>query len=174
MIRTTGEGMRVGEAIALTQSDIDWAAGVLTVRHSKFGKSREVPLHQATMDALDSYVRMRTRYVTKPSPTFFTSSKSTPVIYGDFATKFRELVTRTGVGAGSPARPRVHGLRHSFAVNTLIRWYQAGEDVAALLPRLSTYLGHVEPGYTYRYLSASPELLALAAARLENPLRRPA
>jgi integrase len=167
-------GMRVGEAIALTQSDIDWADGVLTVRHSKFGKSREVPLHQTTVDALAHYAQVRSRCLTQPPPTFFTSSKSTPVIYGDFATKFRELVARTGVGTGSPACPRVHGLRHSFAVNTLIRWYQAGDDVAALLPRLSTYLGHVEPGYTYTYLSASPELLALAAARLENPLPRPA
>ena len=73
------------------------------------------------------------------------------------------------MGAGAPARPRVHDLRHSFAVRTLARWYRAGEDVAALLPRLSTYLGHLIPGYTYRYLSATPELLELAAARLEKP-----
>ena len=83
--------------------------------------------------------------------------------------RFRKLLARTGVGAGAPARPRVHDLRHSFAVHTLARWYRAGEDVAALLPRLSTYLGHLVPGYTYRYLSATPELLELAAARLERP-----
>ena len=74
----------------------------------------------------------------------------------------------SGVGADSPVRPRIHDLRHSFATHTLVRWYQRGEDVGALLPRLSTYMGHVEPGYTYWYLSAAPELLALAADRLET------
>ena len=93
------------------------------------------------------------------------------MIYTDFSGKFRELVRSSGVGAGSARRPRIHDLRHSFAVNTLVRWHRAGEDVGALLPRLSTYLGHLTPGYTYWYLSAAPELLALAAARLERRSR---
>lgn len=162
-------GMRVGEAIALCRSDVDWTDGVLVVRASKFNKSREIPVAPTTVHALASYAGIRDRCVRHPkSPTFFLSSKGTPVIYPDFGTKFRELVTASGVGAGSPVRPRIHDVRHSFAVHTLVRWYRAGEDVGALLPRLSTYLGHLTPGYTYWYLSAAPELLALAAARLEK------
>lgn len=162
-------GMRVGEAVALCRSDVDWTDGVLVVRASKFNKSREIPVDPTTVHALASYAEIRDRCVPHlKSPTFFLSRKGTPVIYPDFGTKFRELVTASGVGAGSPVRPRIHDLRHSFAVHTLVRWYRAGEDVGALLPRLSTYLGHLTPGYTYWYLSAAPELLALAAARLEK------
>lgn len=165
-------GMRVGEAIALGRGDIDWTEGVLVVWSSKFNKSRELPLQPSTINALAGYARIRDRHVSAPqSPRFFVSGKGTPIIYSDFGVKFRELVARTGIGAGSPVYPRVHDLRHSFAVHTLVRWYRAGEDVAALLPRLSTYLGHLSPGYTYWYLSAAPELLALAAGRLENPDR---
>jgi integrase/recombinase XerD len=162
-------GMRVGEALALARRDVDWDEGVIVVRASKFNKSRELPLDSSTVNALAGYAQIRDRWVPRPaSPTFFVSGKGTPIIYTDFGVKFRELVARTGVGADSPARPCIHDLRHSFAVHTLVRWYQAGEDVAALLPRLSTYLGHLTPGYTYWYLSAAPELLALAANRLEN------
>jgi integrase/recombinase XerD len=162
-------GMRVGEVIALTRSDVDWADGVLVARTSKFNKSREIPVDATTVHALASYAETRDRYVSRPeSPTFFITSRGTPVIYPDFSAKFRELLTASRVGDGSPARPRIHDLRHSFAVHTLVRWYRAGEDVGALLPRLSTYLGHLTPGYTYWYLSAAPELLALAAARLEK------
>ena len=165
-------GMRVGEAIALVQSDIDWVDGVAIVRASKFNKSRELPLAPTTVDALAAYETLRDRLVPEPSgPTFFVSRKGTAVIYADFSEKFRELVRSSGVGAGSAPRPRIHDLRHSFAVNTLVRWHRADEDVGALLPRLSTYLGHLTPGYTYWYLSAAPELLALAAARLERRSR---
>ena len=170
LLATTG--MRVGEAIALVRSDIDWVDGVAIVRSSKFNKSRELPLAPTTVDALAAYAALRDGLVPEPSgPTFFVSRKGTAVIYTDFSVKFRELVRSSGVGAGSASRPRIHDLRHSFAVNTLIRWHRAGEDVGALLPRLSTYLGHVTPGYTYWYLSAAPELLALAAARLERRSR---
>jgi integrase len=162
-------GMRVGEAIALARSDVDLAEGVLVVRASKFNKSRELPLHPSAVDALGAYVAQRDSFVAAPkSPTFFVSGKGTPIIYADFGVKFRELVAATRVGAGSPVVPRIHDLRHSFAVHTLVRWHKAGEDVGALLPRLSTYMGHLTPGYTYWYLSAAPELLALAAARLEK------
>jgi integrase/recombinase XerD len=162
-------GMRVGEAIALARSDVDLAEGVLVVRASKFNKSRELPLHPSAVDALAAYGAKRDSYVAAPkSPTFFVSGKGTQIIYTDFGVKFRQLVAATGVGAGSPVVPRIHDLRHSFAVHTLVRWHKAGEDVGALLPRLSTYMGHLTPGYTYWYLSAAPGLLALAAARLEK------
>ena len=162
-------GMRVGEAIALDRDDIDWADGVVVVRTSKFNKTREVLLDPTAVDALRSYARIRDRDVPHPSSrTFFVSAKGTPVIYGVFGTVFRELLVASGVGAGSAVHPRIHDLRHSFAVHTLIRWYRDGQDVAALLPRLSTYLGHRSPVSTYWYLSAAPQLLTLAANRLEH------
>jgi integrase/recombinase XerD len=162
-------GMRIGEVIALSRSDVDWSDGVLFVRDSKFNKSRELPVHQTTLDALASYGEMRDRCVPRPAnPNFFLSGKGTPLFYSDFGSVFRKLLKRSAVGAGAPARPRIHDLRHTFALTTLVRWYREGEDVGALLPRLSTYLGHRSPGYTYWYLSAAPELLTLAAGRLEK------
>jgi integrase/recombinase XerD len=162
-------GMRVGETIALDRDDIDWSDGVVVVRASKFNKTREVLLDPTVVDALAAYARIRDRHVPHPSSrTFFVSTKGTPVIYGVFGTVFRKLLVASGVGAGSAVHPRIHDLRHSFAVHTLVRWYSAGHDVAALLPRLSTYLGHRTPVSTYWYLSAAPELLALAANRLEK------
>jgi integrase len=166
-------GMRVGEVIALTRADIDWGEGVITVRNSKFNKSRELPLDPTTVEALVEYARLRDRVVPRPeSAAFFISSKGTPVLYVAFSDKFRELIRSSGVGAASPRQPRIHDLRHSFAVNTLVRWHREGQDVGPLLPRLSTYLGHLTPGHTYWYLSAAPELLALAAARLEKRAHR--
>jgi integrase/recombinase XerD len=162
-------GLRVGEAIRLERCDIDWVEGVLVVRDSKFNKSREVPVHLSTMDALARYAEIRDRYIPQPKhPTFFVSIAGTPVIYSDFGSTFRELVSACGVGAQSPVPARIHDLRHTFAVRALVGWYRAGEDVGALLPRLSTYMGHLAPRYTYSYLSAAPELLALAASRLET------
>ena len=162
-------GMRVGEAIRMTRSDLDFAEGVLVVKGSKFNKSRELPLHASTTAALASYATQRDRCVPAPKhPAFFLSAKGTPVIYTDFGEKFRALLRASGVGSGSLVAPRIHDFRHSFAVHTLVRWHRAGEDVGPLLPRLSTYMGHRTPGYTYWYLSAAPELLTIAASRLEK------
>jgi integrase/recombinase XerD len=161
-------GMRVGEAIRLDRTDVDWAEGVLLVRNSKFGKSRQVPVLASTLEALGRYADVRDGLCPKPSaPSFFVSARGTQVIYQVVQQIFRRLCDVTGVGAGSASRPRVHDLRHTFAVTTLLRWYRAGEDVEARLPTLSTYLGHRDPRSTYWYLSAAPELLALAAGRLE-------
>lgn len=162
-------GMRVGETIALDRDDVDWSDGVVVVRASKFNKTREVLLDPTVVDALGAYARVRDRHVPDPSTqAFFVSAKGTPVIYGVFGTVFRRLLLASGVGADSAIHPRIHDLRHSFAVHTLVRWYRDGKDAAALLPRLSTYLGHRTPVSTYWYLSAAPELLALAADRLDN------
>jgi len=162
-------GMRVGEALRLDRRDIDWDHGLLLVRASKFGKSRMLPLHPTTVHELSDYGAVRDLLSARTvSQAFFLSGNGTPVIYSNFRFTFRRVVTASGVGSGSPVRPRIHDLRHSFAVHTLIGWLEAGEDIGALLPRLSTYLGHLTPGYTYWYLSAAPELLALAAARLET------
>ena len=161
-------GMRVGEALRLECGQVDWAEGVLTVHATKFGKSREVPLAPGTVQALAAYSRLRDQQFPQPkTPAFFVSTAGTPVAYPHFGAAFRRIIAASGVGAGSPVRPRVHDMRHSFAVHTLAGWYRAGEDVSALLPRLSTYLGHRDPVSTYWYLSAAPELLELAAARLQ-------
>jgi integrase len=165
-------GMRVGEVIGLGNTDIDWADDVITVRNTKFDKDRLVPVDRTTSDALDDYVQIRDWHVRTPTTVFFVSRNNTPVIYSDFSEQFRNFVRSSGVGADSPYPPRIHDLRHSFAVNTLVRWHRQGEDVGRLLPRLSTYLGHLTPGHTYWYLSASPELLSLAAARLEKRSHR--
>ncbi len=162
-------GMRVGEALRLERREVDWAEGVVTVHASKFGKSREVPLAPSAVQALAAYAQTRDRSLPRPkSSAFFLSTAGTPVAYPHFGAAFRGLVRASGVGAGSPVRPRIHDMRHTFAVHTLASWYRAGEDVDALLPRLSTYLGHRNPISTYWYLSAAPELLALAATRLET------
>ncbi|MBJ7597050.1 tyrosine-type recombinase/integrase [Candidatus Nephthysia bennettiae] len=159
-------GMRVGEALRVDCCDVDWDQAVIKVRGAKFGKGRDVVVSGSTVDALASY-RSRRDSRRPATARLFVSLAGTPVIYSGFSLAFRQAVLAAGVGAEGPARPRVHDLRHSFAVRTLLGWYRAGLDVEALLPRLSTYLGHREPRFTYRYLTATPELLGHAAARLE-------
>jgi integrase/recombinase XerD len=140
----------------------------MVIRQSKFGKSRHVPVLPCTLAALERYAEVRDRLCPHPTtPSFFVSVRGTRVIYPVVQQIFRRLCDGAGIGAGSSARPRVHDLRHSFAVRTLLEWYRAGEDVEARLPSLSTYLGHRDPRSTYWYLSAAPELLALAAGRLQ-------
>lgn len=159
-------GMRVGETLRLDCGDLDWDQAVIKVRDTKFGKGRDVAVSASTIEALAAY-RCRRDSRKPPTTRLFVSLAGTPVIYSNFAYTFRQAVRAAGVGASGPARPRLHDLRHSFAVRTLVGWYRAGLDAEALLPRLSTYLGHREPRFTYQYLTATPELLGHAAARLE-------
>jgi len=162
-------GLRIGEAIKLDRGDVDWAQGVLLIRESKFGKSRLVPLHPSCMQALEGYSRLRDQLQPGPAePAFFLSLNHKRLLYAVVQLTFRQLIDAGGIGAGAPWPPRLHDLRHSFAVRTLLGWYRAGEDVQAKIPSLSTYLGHREPASTYWYLSAAPELLALAAARRDT------
>jgi integrase/recombinase XerD len=162
-------GLRVGEALRLDCHDIDFADGVLLVRKSKFGKSRQVPLQTSTLQALQEYDGQREKLCPRPSSeSFFVSLRGTRIIYECVWPTFRRLCEQAGVGANATYRPRVHDLRHSFAVRTLLGWYHEGADVQARLPWLSTYLGHREPRYTYHYLSAAPELLGHAARLLEH------
>jgi integrase len=162
-------GLRIGEAIKLDLGDVDWAEGVLLIRESKFGKSRLVPLHASSMAALQLYARLRDQLQPRPQePSFFVSLTRKRLLYAVVSKTFRQLVDNAGIGAGAPCRPRLHDLRHSFAVTTLLGWYRSDEDVQAKIPSLSTYLGHREPSSTYWYLSAAPELLALAAARQDT------
>ena len=162
-------GIRVGEAIGLDRGDLDPEQGVVIVRHGKFGKSRELVLHRSTVDALARYLRRHDRPQTEPaSPALFVSSTGSRLAYCDVQRTFRRLVQRAGLAPRSAScRPRLHDLRHSFAVRTMLDAYRDGGDVDARLPLLSTYLGHVDPKATYWYLSAAPELLELAAGRLD-------
>lgn len=161
-------GLRVGEALRLDRGDVDATEGVLMIRESKFGKSRQVPVLASTVTALSHYANVRDRLCPRPeTPSFFVSIRGTRMIYPVVQESFRRLCDTAGIGPEASTRPRIHDLRHSFAVSVLLAWYRTGEDVEARLPTLSTYLGHRDPRSTYWYLSAAPELLALAAGRLQ-------
>lgn len=162
-------GLRIGEAMRLDRDDVDLDDGVLHVRRTKFGKSRDVPLHLTTVHALAAYARRRDDLCPRPTdPSFFVSVAGTRVLYCNFHLGWLDLVRRAGIRPRSAScRPRPHDVRHSFAVRTLLGWYRDGVDVGSHMPLLSTYLGHVHPANTYWYLSAAPELLSLVAARLE-------
>ena len=162
-------GMRIGEAIGLDLSDVDHEQAVLLIRESKFGKSRLVPLQPSTMTALQDYLQARTKIRrSRREPSLFLGRTGHRLIYQVVGETFRQLLTDTGVGADAPRRPRLHDLRHRFAILTLVDWYRSDDPVQPKLPVLSTYLGHREPSSTYWYLSAAPELLALAAARRDQ------
>ncbi len=163
-------GMRIGEAIGLDHGDFDPIAGLLVVRRGKFGKVRELPLHSSTVKALRGYVRRRDR---PPGATndgaLMVSKAGTRLRYRTVQNTFSRLVFRAGLRPRSKScRPRIHDLRHSFAVRTLLDAYRDKGDAHAQILLLSTYLGHVDPGKTYWYLSAAPELLGLAGERLER------
>lgn len=175
MIRTiiallAATGLRVGEALALDVDDLDLTTGVLAIQRSKFGRSRLVPLHPEVRAALADYLQQRGQiWPSSTSAALFLTIAGTRKQYAHVRQTFADLVRRVGLAHKTPnCRPRVHDLRHTFAVRTLIDWYRDGADVQARLPMLSAYLGHGEPAYTYWYLEAAPDLLAAAAARLER------
>jgi len=163
-------GMRRSEPIALDREDVDLAHGVITVRRSKFGKSRYLPLHPSTQRALEQYQSQRDRLCPQPQgPSFFLSEQGTRVSQWALWGTFVKLSHQIGLRAPSDRHgPRLHDLRHSFALRTILGWYRQGLDVERHLPRLATYLGHGHVHDTYWYLSATPELLRCAALRLED------
>lgn len=127
-----------------------------------------MPLHPTATEALRRYASVRDRLCPRPrSRAFFLSSAGTPVLAESLRKAFREIITAIGLRTAA-VRPRVHDLRHRFAVQTLIAWQRSGENIDERMSTLSTYLGHVSPADTYWYLSASPELMALAADRLAD------
>ena len=161
-------GMRVGEAIALDRDDIDLRDGRLAIREAK-RDSRQLPLHPTTVAALHAYADRRDQLCRAPAaPSFFVSTTGTRPIYECVRETFIKLRRVAGLERTSGPRPRIHDLRHSFAVQTLLGWHRAGIDVGAQLPLLSAWLGHRHPASTYYYLQAAPELLALAAERLPD------
>lgn len=161
-------GMRVGEAIRLECSDVDWTHRLLVVRESKFRKSREVVLHDTVAHALRRYARRRDRVHPRPrSPNFFVSLVGTRLIYNNVHNTFARLLRLASI---CRAKARIHDLRHTFIVQTILRWHQEGVDVDAHMPVLSTYVGHRDPSSTYWYLSATPELMALVSRKIERVL----
>jgi integrase/recombinase XerD len=163
-------GMRIGEAVGLARAgDVDLDTAVITIRHAKFDRPRLVPLHPTVSVALREYALDRDRLCPQPrSSTFFVSSRGGSLGRSSIEETLRELTTAMGIRTAT-AHPRPHDLRHSFAVHTLIRWMRDGGSVDARMTELSTYLGHVSPAGTYWYLTAVPELLELAADRLQLP-----
>ena len=168
-------GMRVSEVLSLDRRDVDLEASILTIRRTKFGKTRLVPVHPSTCDALRTYGHERDQIVrVSLTAGFFVSERGTRITgcmaRYTFAKVSREIGLRVPVKVKGRCRhghgPRLHDMRHRFAVRTMISWYRAGLDVERELPKLATYLGHVHVHNTYWYLEAVPELLTLATERL--------
>jgi integrase/recombinase XerD len=163
-------GMRTGEACRLDRDQVDLDAKSLVIEDSKFGKSRRLFLHPSTVAALRAYERRRDMWCPTPATAsfFVSTARGARLDPSNAHHTFAKLVDAAGIA--TPAgrrRARIHDLRHSFTVATLLDFYRDGGDVQARLPLLSTWLGHVDPKSTYWYLQAVPELLALAADRLE-------
>ena len=171
LLATTG--MRTGELTGLDREDFDREGRTLLVRNAKFSDTRLLPLHETTAEALGDYADLRDKYWPEPeAPAFFVSTPGKRLLYENVHTTFLHLVRTAGLRPRSErCHPRIHDFRHRImVVVSLVDWYRQGADVAALLPALSTYLGHSCPAFTYWYVSAAPGLLALAAARREQAL----
>lgn len=164
-------GLRLGEALNLELRDVDLQSAVLTIRGAKFGKDRLVPLHASTCKVLGRYlVRRRRHWADRPvSSRLFVSSWGNRLDAGEVHRTFYALSRQIGLrGVADSHGPRLHDMRHRFATNTLVRWYQSDQDPERLLPVLSAYLGHVHVEDTQWYLSGSPELMREAMRRLER------
>jgi len=167
-------GLRLSEALALDNGDVDLIAGVLHVRRTKFGKSRFIPVHESTWRALARYARRRDEILPgRSTDAFLVSDRGTR--FGECAARYnfakvsREIGLRASAGGYRHGRgPRLHDLRHRFAAKRLVEWYRAGADVEREIPRLATYLGHLHVNETYWYIEAVPELLQLATERLQK------
>jgi integrase len=163
-------GLRVSEAVKLARGDIDWRQGLLTIRQTKFRKSRLVPLHATALAALRDYADRRDRFHPCPATeAFFLSRRGTPVPLSSVGVTFWKLRKQLRWSGGKgPGKPRIHDLRHTFACRRLQRWYAEGVDIEHAVAALSTYLGHATVRDTYWYLTGTPELLGLATARFER------
>jgi integrase/recombinase XerD len=163
-------GLRISEAINLAQQDVDFDEGLLTIRQTKFNKTRLVPLHVSTRDIFKEYARQRDRLVRRPaSPCFLLNDHGRRLDISAVHRTFYDLSRQIGLrGPADHKGPRIHDFRHRFAVNTLIQWYRDSQDVERRLPVLSTFLGHAHVADTYWYLSVHPELMGLATSRLEQ------
>ena len=172
----TVTGMRSGEVVSLDRDDFDLVDGVVTVRDSKFGKTRLIHLHESTKKALNSYAGQRDCLCPNPQgPGFFLDERGIRITDWKLRWTFAKLAQRTGLRAPSDCHghgPRLHDIRHTFACKTLLSWYRDGVDVECRLPRLATWLGHAKISDTYWYLTATPELMQAAVGRLDRTTRR--
>ena len=161
-------GMRVSEPIGLDREDVDLKQGILPIRQTRFGKSRLVPVHTTTQQALKRYVILRDQICPRPKTlSFFVSERGTRLTQWTVRRTFVKLSRQIGLrGQHDSYGPRLLDLRHRFAIKTMLDWYRAGMDVEQHMPKLSTYLGHRHVADTYWYISAVPELLRLATLRL--------
>jgi len=165
-------GLRSSEAIGLDRSDVDLVNGILSIRESKFGKSRFVPIEESTRAALERYSRCRDQiFSLRLSEAFLVGERGMRLNAGSARSMFVRMSRAVGLRAtredGRTGHgPRLQDFRHSFATGRLVEWYRAGLDVSRELPKLATYLGHVDVGLTYWYIEAVPELLQLAAKYL--------
>jgi site-specific recombinase XerD len=162
-----GCGLRVGEALALHVRDVDLAQGVLAIHKAKFGKERLIPVAPALQVRLQRYADARgSRPADAP---FFADEHGKPMTHAVVYNLFREVLWRMHIPfVGGGHGPRVHDLRHTFAVHRLVHWYHQGADLTAMLPLLSIYLGHAGMAGTQRYLTLVPELLPAVTERLEH------
>jgi len=163
-------GLRISEALALDRGDIDADHGVLRVRQGKLGKERLLPLDRSVVTQLIDYLAERDRLIGHPAKPLFVTDKATRLTDCAARYNFARACQQIGLRTHQPyckhsRGPRVHDLRHSFAVKTMIGWYRTGKDPAREMIRLTTYLGHSKPSNTYWYLEAVPELLDLAMTR---------
>ena len=167
-------GLRVSEALHLRDADVDLKRGMLTIRQTKFAKSRLLPVHPTTVAALAKYRKARARHVTMTADMpFLISSRGRRLgkPLGDRQAHRVFNMLRDGLGwlnRGGHAVIRLHDLRHTFAVRRLMRWHADGTDIDQMMLALSTYMGHAEIFYTYWYLTAVPELMALAGGKFER------
>lgn len=164
-----GAGLRLGEAINLDRADVDTERAVLTIRQTKFGKTRLVPFGCQLGSALARYVAHGPKRAAREAP-FFTTPTGARLKQHSVQRRFRRICAQAGIRRYDARRfqPRLHDLRHTFAVHRLVSWYRQGADVQRLLPQLSTYLGHTSLACTQVYLSMTPELLAEASTRFER------
>lgn len=168
-----GTGLRISEASGLTLADVDLTSSVITVRETKFYKSRLVPVGPRLGGVLEEYARKRRRLLPIPDGEqsgFFATRTGHRLFTGRMRIVFRKMRRRAGIRReGGPRRqPRIHDLRHTFAVHRLVAWYREGADVNRMLPLLSAYLGHINIAATQRYLTMTPELLREANQRFEQ------
>lgn len=168
LLATTG--LRITEARSLKREDVDLQEDVLTIRSTKFGKSRLVPIHPTTKAVLAQYAARRdaASKAAQACPYFLVGEEGRQLRRCTIQKIFAKLTVEVGLRAPEARRgPRLHDLRHSYAVRTLINGYRSGQDTELLIPVLSTFLGHSQVRCTYWYLTACPELLERAAERLQ-------
>ena len=163
-------GLRVSEALSLDNGDVDLECGVLTIRRGKFGKARIVPLSRSATDKLIAYAKERDRLLGRIPKSFFVSDMGNRP--DDCSARYNFAIVCQRVGLRPPQKfnrhgrgPRIHDLRHTFAVHTIVDWYRTGKDPEREMIKLTTYMGHVKPEHTYWYIEAVPELLELATTR---------